>query len=196
MTFSVLCWCCSAGAKQFPEDTCHCEGFGAECCYQSPHPGSKRLRRPAFPAVEGCKPGWLGSKNGVEKLVTQVTKKFKRRKRMNKATCCEDISLRLRRRKGESASAWATRRYKRYQRLREKLKRVQGVTGPGVTTEKSYGRPWSWTMGWSTQAEEKDMEEELINSSDDDLAAQKREQGTAAGQIHLHQKGQGDADRR
>ena len=86
MTLSVLCWCCSVGAKQFPEDPCHCEDFGAECCYQSPHPGSKRLRRPAFPAVEGCRPGGRSSKNGVEKLMTRVTKKVERKKRMIRTT--------------------------------------------------------------------------------------------------------------
>ena len=151
MTFSVLCWCCSAGAKQFPEDPCHCEDFGAECCYQSPHPGSKRSRRPAFPAVEGCRPEGRSSKNGVEKLVTRVKKKFERRKRMNTTTCCEDISLRLRRRKGESASAWATRSYECYQRSRQALARVQGVTEPEVTKKKS-GAGESWRRQ-ATQSE-------------------------------------------
>ena len=107
---------------------------------------------PAFQSVEGCKPGWLSSKNGAEKLLRRLQKKLARPKVPDMAVYLEDFFFRLRRRKGESAGAWSIRSYECYQRLRRALARVQGVTEPEVTTKKYHGRPWSWASNWSTTA--------------------------------------------
>ena len=71
----------------------------------------QRLRGPAFQAVEGCKPGWLSDKNGAEKLLKRLQKKLARPKVPDMAVYLEDFFFRLRRRKGESAGAWAIRSY-------------------------------------------------------------------------------------
>ena len=86
----------------------------------------QRLRGPAFQAVEGCKPGWLSDKNGAEKLLKRLQKKLARPKVPDMAVYLEDFFFRLRRRKGESAGAWAVRSYECYQQLRRALARVQG----------------------------------------------------------------------
>ena len=111
----------------------------------------QRLRGPAFQAVEGCKPGWLSDKNGAEKLLKRLQKKLARPKVPDMAVYLEDFFFRLRRRKGESAGAWAIRSYECYQRLRRALARVQGREDPEITTRKSsHSRPWSWASGWSS----------------------------------------------
>ena len=127
----------------------------------------QRLRRPAFQAVEGCKPEWQGIENGTEKLLMRLQKKYGT---LEMAKGQKRSLLGLRRGKGESASSWENKSYECYQR-------AQGANGPEVTTKKSKDRPWSWTTSWSTKGEETDTEDELINSSDDDLAARDASKG-------------------
>ena len=110
----------------------------------------QRLKGPALQAVEGCKPGWLSSTNGAEKLLNILQKKLSRPKVPDMAVYLEDFFFRLRRRKGESAGAWSIRSHECYQRLRRALARVQGVIEPEVTTTRNTGRPWSWATNWAT----------------------------------------------
>ena len=79
---------------------------------------TQRLRRPAFQAVEGCKPDWQGIKHGTEKLLKRLPKKTEM---SDMAEGHENVLLRLRRRKGESASAWRNTSYERYQSPRQML---------------------------------------------------------------------------
>ena len=110
------------------------------------------MKGPAFQAVEGCKPGWLSSKDGAEKLLKRLQKKLARPKVPDMAVYLEDFFFSLRHRKGEPAGAWSIRSYECYQRLRRALARVQGVAEPEVTTTKPYGKSWSWASNWSTTA--------------------------------------------
>ena len=66
----------------------------------------QRLRRHAFQAVEGCKPEWQGIENGTEKLLMRLQKKLEM---SDMAEGQENVLFCLRRRKGESASAWKTK---------------------------------------------------------------------------------------
>jgi len=91
-----------------------------------------RLTGKVEAATERCRGGWLSDDNGVERLLAYLREKVGRQALPDAGARLTNFFYKVRRRRGETMSAWCMRHQREYELLRKALARVDGVTKKGA----------------------------------------------------------------
>ena len=99
-----------------------------------------RLQGKAAAATERCRTGWLSDEGGVERLLNYLRTKVARQALPDAGSRLTNFFFKVRRRRGETMTAWTMRHQREYELLQKALARVEGAgRKPRETT---------WSSGW------------------------------------------------